>query len=88
MKADGMGGDNRTINIDGTDTSLSDFKIEGNEWRPVDRRLQDWTTGWKPPFMGSIKEGAVFEEGGSVEGDFQIYLVGFESASNLVVRGS
>ena len=80
----------RAVDIDGEETPLLfDFKIEGNEWRPIDLSsagLDNWIEAHHS--WVRIKDGAEFEEGGTVQGDFQIYLAGFESASNMVVRGS
>ena len=85
-----IGDSGREIDIDGEATPLLfDFKIEGNEWRPVDLAtagLDNWVEAHHS--WVRVKDGAEFEAGGKVEGDFQIYLAGFESASNLVVRGS
>jgi len=64
-------------------------KIEDNQWRPVDLAtsgLDNWlelNTSWV-----RIKEGADFSIGGQVEGDYQIYFLGRESGSSLVVKGS
>ena len=86
----GVSSDFRTIDIEGEETPLLfDFKIEGNEWRPIDLSsagLDNWIEAHHS--WVRIKDGAEFVEGGAVEGDFQIYLAGFESASNMVVRGS
>jgi len=64
-------------------------KLEDNAWRPVDiptAGLDNWielNTSWV-----RIKDGADFAVDGQVEGDYQIYFLGRESSSSLVVRGS
>jgi hypothetical protein len=74
---------------DNNDSPLFELKVEGNEWRPLDLShagLDNWAEihhSWV-----RVADGATYEVGSSVSGDFQIYLAGFESGSNLVVRGS
>ena len=65
------------------------FRIEDNAWRPVDTAmagLDNWVE--KHHSWVRISEDSQLEEGGRVTGDFQIYLSGDQSASNLVVQGS
>jgi len=86
----GIGDGGRVVDIDGEETPLLfDFKIEDNAWRPIDLAtagLDNWIEAHHS--WVRIKDGSTFEVGEKVEGDFQIYLAGFESASNLVVRGT
>ena len=73
------------------DPSLSavEFKVEDNAWRHVDNSeagLDNWAevhSSWV-----RIDEGATFEPGGHVSGEFQIYLVGVEADSKLLVKGN
>jgi len=65
-----------------------EFKVEGNEWRPVDLAmagLDNWVE--RHHSWVRIHRDSKVEAGGEVKGDFQIYMAGFESASALVVRG-
>jgi hypothetical protein len=65
------------------------MKIEDNQWRPIDissAGLDNWiemNTSWV-----RIKDGSTMEVDGQVSGDFQIYFLGRESGSALVVKGS
>ena len=66
-----------------------EMKVEGNEWRPVDLsqagfdRWVELNTSWV-----RISTDSNIEVGGKAKGDFQIYLTGRESSSQVVVRGS
>ncbi|MGC6509386.1 MAG: hypothetical protein ACON4U_13280 [Myxococcota bacterium] len=63
-------------------------KIEDNSWRPFDSSnagLDGWAelhTSWV-----RIKDPSQIKEGGKVEGDFQIYYIGTESNSRVLVSG-
>jgi hypothetical protein len=64
-------------------------KVEDNIWRPVDTTvagLDAWmevATSWV-----RIKNTGKVEVGGSVEGDFQILLHGYDSETRVVVQGT
>ncbi len=64
-------------------------KLETNEWREMDRSDSGFD-GWIDTYNSwvRIKDGSKFEQGGTVEGDYQIYYVGFESASRVLVSGT
>ncbi len=67
-----------------------ELKIEDNSWRPIDissAGLDNWielNTSWVR--ITTPRED--MKVGGKVAGDFQIYFVGRESSSAMVVRGS
>lgn len=65
-----------------------EVKVEDNIWRPLDE-LQGGLDGWTERNYSwvRIKNGSKIEEGGSVEGDFQVTLSGLESNSQMVLRG-
>ncbi len=66
-----------------------EMKIEDNQWRPIDLsqagfdRWIELNTSWV-----RISEDSNIEVGGTVKGDYQIFLAGRESDSQVVVRGS
>ncbi len=69
------------------------YKVEANEWRPIDidaAGLDNWVEGhhsWVR--LENVNgEKPVIEVGGTVKGDFQLYMGGYESASAMIVRGS
>ena len=64
-------------------------KVEDNIWRPLDAGLSG-LDGWMEMHHSwvRIKDGATFEEGSVVEGDFQIMMGGIDSGSRMVVTGS
>ena len=64
-------------------------KVEDNQWRPLDAGLSG-LDGWMELHHSwvRIKDGASFELGSAIEGDFQIMLGGIDSASRMVVIGS
>lgn len=65
------------------------YKIEDNSWREIDDLgwgLDGWAevnTSWV-----RVKKSSKLEEGGSAEGDFQIYYAGTEGTSHMVVTGT
>ena len=64
-------------------------KIESNDWRDIDLSNAG-LDGWME-MHGSwvrVKNGATFELGTAVEGDFQLIYQGLESGSRLVVQGT
>ncbi len=66
-----------------------EFKVEGNEWRPIDLAtagLDNWIE--RHHSWVRLDNTSKVEVDGKVSGDFQIFLAGFESASYLVVRGN
>ena len=66
-----------------------DYKVEGNEWRPIDETesgLDNWVEVHRS--WVKIDDSSVMEAGGRVSGDFQIYLSGYEAISQMVVQGS
>lgn len=64
-------------------------KVELNDWRPIDTSDAGFD-GWMElhPSWVRVKSGARFEKGESISGDYQIFLVGFESSSQLLVTGT
>ena len=64
-------------------------KIEDNLWRPINS-TNNGLDGWLEMHSSwvRIKDGATFEVGSSVEGDFQIAYQALESNSRIVVKGS
>ena len=64
-------------------------KIEDNLWRPINSTNTGFD-GWLEMHSSwvRIKNGATFEVGSSVEGDFQIFYQAVESNSRIVVKGS
>mgnify|MGYP007046920529 CR=1 FL=1 len=72
-----------------TDLGVPEFKVEDNSWRHVDNSeagLDNWAeihSSWV-----RIDDGAKFEPDGHVSGDFQIYMVGVEADSKMLVKGS
>jgi hypothetical protein len=66
-----------------------EYKVEDNSWREIDSSeagLDNWAevhSSWV-----RIDDGAKFEPGGHVSGDFQIYMVGVEADSKMLVTGS
>jgi hypothetical protein len=64
-------------------------RVEDNQWRPLDAGLSG-LDGWMELHHSwvRIKDGATFELGSAIEGDFQILLGGIDSASRMVVIGS
>ncbi|MCB9764147.1 MAG: hypothetical protein H6739_30530 [Alphaproteobacteria bacterium] len=65
------------------------LKVEGNAWRPIDSSeagLDNWVEVHTSYVR--VKDGATFEVGSSLEGDFQIFLVGRDAASKVAIRGS
>jgi hypothetical protein len=69
------------------------MKVESNSWRPVDidsAGLDNWIEAHHSWVRLENVDGAapVIEVGGTVKGDFQLYLGGYESASGMIVRGS
>ena len=73
--------------LDGT--PYFSHKIEDNLWRPINL-TNTGLDGWLEMHSSwvRIKDGATFEPGSSVEGDFQISYIALESNSRLLVRGS
>jgi len=70
-----------------------EFKVEDNSWRPVDvdgAGLDNWVELHHSYVRLKNTDGnrPNVEVGGSVSGDYQIYLTGFESASGMMIRGS
>ncbi len=70
-----------------------DYKVESNSWRPVDidgAGLDNWVEGHHSFVRLENVDGKkpVLEVGGTVKGDFQLYLGGYESASGMLVKGS
>jgi len=78
----------------GTDGACGfEYKIESNAWRPVDidaAGLDNWVEGHHSFVRLEHVDGAtpVLEVGGTVKGDFQLYLGGYESASGMLLKGS
>ncbi|MFT5683918.1 MAG: hypothetical protein ACI8RZ_004850 [Myxococcota bacterium] len=72
---------------DGTYTFTQ--KVEDNQWRPLDTGVSG-LDGWMELHHSwvRIKDGATFEVGSAIEGDFQILMGGIDSASRMVVTGS
>ncbi|MFT4978023.1 MAG: hypothetical protein ACI8S6_003931 [Myxococcota bacterium] len=64
-------------------------KTESNDWREIDLSNAG-VDGWMEmhPSWVRVKNGASFELGSAIEGDFQIIYQGRESGSRLVVQGS
>ena len=65
------------------------MKVEGNEWRPIDLSaagLDNWVE--VNTSYVRIKDGSTLEEGGTATGDFQIFLVGREAGSKVIVNGT
>jgi hypothetical protein len=63
-------------------------KIEDNTWRPIDETITG-LDGWMEVHSSwvRIKNGSKVQEGGMVEGDFQVFYDGAESSSRVLVRG-
>jgi hypothetical protein len=70
------------------------MKVESNSWRPVDidgAGLDNWFEGhhsWVRLKNNSDGSKPNIEVGGTVEGDFQLYMGGYESASGMIIKGS
>ena len=66
-----------------------EHKVEDNQWREIDIQASG-IDGWMEVHSSwvRIKNGATFELGTAVEGDFQILYQGIESGSRLLVKGS
>jgi hypothetical protein len=64
-------------------------KIESNDWRPIDIHSHG-LDGWMELHSSwvRIKDSSEIVEGGTVEGDYQIYYDGSESSSRLLVNGT
>ena len=64
-------------------------KIEDNLWRPINS-TNSGLDGWLEMHSSwvRIKDGATFEAGSTLEGDFQISYVALESNSRIVVKGA
>ncbi len=72
-----------------SDDDRFEHKVETNMWRPLDSSLSG-LDGWMELQHSwvRIKDGASFELGSTVEGDFQILYGGIDSGSRMLVRGS
>lgn len=92
--AEGWAAEIDAVAINGVAPDQADFSnfshmVEDNSWRPVDLEVPG-LDGWMEVASSwvRIKQGSTLEEGGSAEGEFQIYFEGFESASVMVVKGT
>ncbi|NOY26482.1 MAG: hypothetical protein GXP62_11470 [Oligoflexia bacterium] len=92
--ADGWAAEIDGIAINGIDPAQADLssfghKVEDNTWRPVDLTVAG-IDGWMQVDASWVKfkPGTNLVEGGSAEGEFQIYFEGFESASVMMVTGT
>jgi hypothetical protein len=80
-------------NIAGASSDDGNFtyteKVEDNQWRPIDTGISG-LDGWMEVHHSwvRIKDGASFELGSAIEGDFQILMGGIDSGSRMVVIGS
>ena len=80
-------------NVAGASSDNGNFafthKTEDNMWRPLDTGLSG-LDGWMELHHSwvRIEDGATFEPGSRVAGDFQIMMNGIDSGSRLVVIGS
>ncbi|MEL6345441.1 MAG: hypothetical protein AAFV53_20200 [Myxococcota bacterium] len=65
-----------------------EHKIEDNRWREIDISTSGFD-GWMELHSSwvKIRNSSSFEEGGSVEGEYQIFYQGIESNSRLLVKG-
>lgn len=70
------------------ETPYFEHKVEDNTWRPFDSS-NSGVDGWAELHSSwvRIKDPSQIKEGGKVEGDFQIYYLGAESNSRLLVKG-
>ena len=73
----------------GMDWDGYEMKVEANEWRSVDL-VEAGLDNWAEVHHNyvRIKDGSDVTVGGSVEGDFQLYMSGYEAGSLMVVRGA
>jgi len=64
-------------------------KIETNDWREIDLSDSGYD-GWieMHPSWVRVKSGTKFEKGATIEGDYQIYFIGSESGSQVMVSGT